>query len=125
MLQEVTYNGTHRDVLGKSRNPCLQTADTTYDQFDFHARIARLIQCTDNRRITQGIHLGNDLSTLTHTCILCLPVDQCKESILHPDRSYKQFIPCWRLGITRQHIKDCGCILPYRIRCSQHTHICI
>src|SRR5699024_10338350 len=53
VLQEISYNGTHRDIFTDSRDPCFQAADTTDDQVDLHPGCAGSVQSRNDIPVAQ------------------------------------------------------------------------
>ena len=97
MFQEISHNRTHRDILTNSLDTCFQTADTTDDQLDLYTCRRGCVQRADNVRITQRIHLGNDMALFALAGIFCLPIDHGQEAFFHPQRRHDQVIPSGRL----------------------------
>ena len=93
MFEEFSDDRADLNVLGKSRDPRLQTADAADNQADLHPCAGRLIQRGDDLLVTEGIHLRDDRCRLSVFCMLRLPVDQMQEFRSEPQRGNRKHVP--------------------------------
>ena len=99
MLQEISHNGAHRDIITDSRNPHLQTADTPHDQIDLHPGGACSIQSRNNIPVAERIHFRHDPGLPSFQRVFPLHLNLMQETVTHPDRRHYQFIPRPRFRI--------------------------
>ena len=100
VLQKISHNGTHGNILTHSRNSDAQTADSAHDQINLYTACRCLIQCRNNARITEGIHFCHDTGFPSLLRVFCFPANQPQKFIPQPVWCQHQFIPCQRFGIS-------------------------
>ena len=76
VLQEGSYDGPHRDILGDSRYPGLQAADAADDQIDLYAGAGCLVELGYDIAVAERIHLRDDVSRFMCLRMADLTVDQ-------------------------------------------------
>ena len=105
MLQEIAYNGAHRDIFAQSRHACAQAADAPDHQLHLHPGVAGLIQGCDDLLVAEGIHLCHNVGLAPGQGVLRLPADHAQAAGTQPQGSHGEPVPGQRLGVTGQHVE--------------------
>ena len=110
MLEESAGNGAYRNVLGKARHTRTQTAYTSDDQVDLHARAGRIVQRVDDVRINKRIHLRDNAALLSGSRILRFLRDLAEKIVLHLRRSRDESSPLRRFRESGKRVKELGSV---------------
>ena len=86
MLKEAADNADNLDVFRVSLDSRNQTADTTDNHFDLHARLGSLHQLGDDCFICQGVDLDADIALFALFCMCNFFVYHLKHPVLQAFR---------------------------------------
>src|SRR5690606_19356256 len=73
------YDADGFDVFAHARNARNQATDTAYQQSDFHAGVACVVEFVDHRPIGEAIHLEIDVRLLPCPGIVDFAIDEFEE----------------------------------------------
>ena len=125
VFQKFSNDRTYVDIFTDTWYTGSQAANTPNKQIDLYSTGRCIIECRNDCRITQRIHLRRDLRWFTLFCMFCFPIDQLQETVFHPDWCNDQTIPFLRLRISGKHIKYSRCIFSKTFITGKNTTVCI
>ncbi len=72
-----------RDVVGHSRDAGAEAAEAADEELDFHAGLGGGVEASDDFRVLQGVHLGDDAGLFAGAGVLDLAADLEDETLAH------------------------------------------
>ena len=106
VFQISSYDAVDFDIITEAGYFRTEHADTTDDKLDFDASLRRFIEAGDDFLIKERVHLGDDQSFLPLPGPGRFLIDFFINPLTQIERSYGQFVPIWRIGITGQEVEE-------------------
>src|SRR5690606_421415 len=106
MLKKAANNGAHMDIVRDSRHPRSQGADAPHNQVNTPAFLGCPVERLDHFRISQGIHLRQNIALPSGANLVYLPLKQFQQSLLQGKRRMKQLVELEGFTHSRQLLED-------------------
>ena len=123
MFEEATNDAHHAHALALAGNPWSEAADASNDQFNLHSGLGGFIEKSNDARIHQGVHLGDDVTAAACLGMVDFTADQGLHSRAQADGSDEQFAERLLLGETGEVVEQLHQVSPQFRPGTQQTEI--